>query len=147
MTRPAAVARALIVVVPFLAACGGPSAPVDQGGGAVLVDERPAAMRAPGWLSLTDLGVHRASESKPPVEPYVPGAWYGLFFDPTGGVVGPKGSVPSGRNTTRGRLELRNRAFFRSDDRRTPTPPYLEGWRDDDTGGFYPQGDVVWSTP
>ncbi len=38
-----------------LAGCGGPSAPEDQGGGAVLVEERPAAMAVPGRLELRDL--------------------------------------------------------------------------------------------
>jgi hypothetical protein len=146
MTRSLAAIRILTSALAVSAvSCGGPSAPVDQGGGAVMIDEHPAAMRVPGYLVFTDLSLHRRSESKAPPEPYVAGAWYGAFFDATGGVTGPKGSVPSGRSTTRGRLELRNRAFFRADDQRPRNVPYVEGWRDDDTGGFYPLGDVVWS--
>jgi hypothetical protein len=131
----------------WCAACGGPSAPEDQGGGAVLTEERPAAMAAPGRLELRDLAFKRASDVDAPVEPYVPGLMYGGWFDATGEIVGPVGTAPRGRALTKGRLELRNRAFFRFDDARPKSPPYVEGWRDDDTGGFFPLGPVVWRLP
>lgn len=127
-----------------LGACGTPDAPEEQGGGAVLLVERKDAMPVLGRLELKDLSVRRASDGETPVEPYVPGAWVGGWFDATGDVVGPKGSAPRGRTLTKGWLELRNRAFYRADEKRTKTAPWIEGWRDDDTGGFFPLSGVVW---
>ncbi|HYC77496.1 MAG TPA: hypothetical protein VEI02_07700 [Planctomycetota bacterium] len=134
------------VVVPLLAlgvSCGGPSAPDEQGGGAVLVDEHPAAMRTPGRLELGDLSARYAWESAKPEPPYVEGVWIGGWFDPTGDVVGATPTAPQGRKTTRGRLELRTRAFFRQDEARLATGPCVDGWRDDDTGGFYPATGLI----
>ena len=130
-----------------LAGCGGPSAPEDQGGGAVLVEERPAAMAVPGRLELRDLTFKRSSDPDPAAEPYVPGFSYGGWFDATGDVVGAVGAAPRGRSLTKERLELRNRAFYRFDDARPKSTPYIEGWRDDDTGGFFPLGRIVWRGP
>jgi hypothetical protein len=130
-----------------LLACSTPRAPGNQGGGALLTREHPAAMRAPGWLELRDLSVHTDSEKGPPSEPYVRGAWVGGFFDAAGDVVGKVGDPPRGRSVTRGYVELRTRAFYRNDAERTRTPPWVEGSRDDDSGSFFPAGKVAWSGP
>jgi hypothetical protein len=133
-----------VLAAAFAASCGGPSAPMEQSGGAVLIEERRADMAVRGSLELRTLAIKTAADATPPSEPYVEGYWVGGVFDATGDVVGPKGSAPRGRTLTRGRLELRTRSFFRADDSRPKTPPWIEGWRDDDTGGFHPLGGVLW---
>jgi hypothetical protein len=120
-------------------------APTDQGGAASVVSERPAAMRAPGWLDLRDLSAHTDAEKEPPREPYVRGVWIGGWFDATSDVVGPVGDPPKGRSLTRGYLELRSRSFFRNTDERKRNPPWIEGSRDGDSGSFFPASTVVWS--
>jgi hypothetical protein len=104
-------------------------------------------MRAPGWLELRDLSAHTDAEKGPPSEPYVRGAWIGGYFDATGDVVGAVGDPPKGRSVTRGYLELRTRAFYRNDDKRSRIPPWIEGSRDDDSGGFFPATSISWTNP
>jgi hypothetical protein len=118
-----------------------------QGGGATLTCERPAAMRTQGWLELRDLSFHSNAEKAPPNEPWVRGEWVGLFFDATGEIVGAVGDPPKGRSLTRGYLELRTRTFYRQDAQRTRMPPWIEGARDDDSGGFFPAAPISWSAP
>jgi hypothetical protein len=139
--------RAVLVSALLLTACSGPRAPTMQGGGAIVTHDRPCAVRAPGWLELRDLSVHTDAEKDPPREPYVRGVWVGGFFDATGDVAGPVGDPPKGRSLTRGYLELRTRAFYRATDERKRTPPWIEGSRDDDSGGFFPASSVSWSSP
>ena len=114
----------------------------------MLTCERPAAMRTPGWLELRDLSFHADADAgkTPPSEPYVRGEWIGGFFDATGEVVGQVGDPPKGRSLTRGYLELRTRAFFRTDAQRSRVPPWIEGARDDDSGGFFPGAAISWSS-
>lgn len=127
--------------------CSETRAPCDQGGGAVLTREKCASVRAPGWLDLRDLSVHMDAEKDPPREPYVRGEWIGNWFDARGEIVGVVGDPPKGRSLTRGWLELRSRAFFRASETRTRIPPWIEGMRDDDSGGFFPASQVSWSNP
>ena len=148
MVRARSIFRvAWVIPLLVLAACSGASAPEEQGGGAVLVQAQPAAMRAPGWLEFKDLSVHTDAEKGPPREPYIRGAWIGTNFDATAEISGPIGDPPKGRNVSKGWLELRTRSFFRADDPRPRTPPYVPGFHDDDTGGFFPGSAVVWSVP
>lgn len=139
--------RPFVLLAFTLFACSGPSAPVEQGGGAVLITPQPAAMRVSGWLEFRDLTFHPVSEKGPPHEPFIRGEAIGGFFDPTSEITGPVGDPPKGRNLTKGWLELRTRAFFRSDDPRQKTPPFVEGSRDDDTGGFFPASPLVRTIP
>jgi hypothetical protein len=140
--------RAALAVLPVIGlACSAPRAPTNQGGGALLTREHHASVRAPGWLELRDLTVHTDAEKGPPSEPYVRGSWIGGFFDATGEIVGKVGDPPRGRSLTRGYLELRTRAFYRNDDSRAKIPPFVEGSRDDDSGSFFPAGQIVWSAP
>lgn len=138
-------------IIPFLllsiAACGGPSAPEDQGGGAVIVDRHPASQRSAGWLEFKDLSGHMATEERKPIEPYVLGEWVGGHFDATGEIIGNVGSPPRGRNVSRGWLDLRTRAFYPTSSSRPRTTPFIDGFRDDDTGGFYPLSNVSWKAP
>jgi hypothetical protein len=109
--------------------------------------ERPASVRASGWLDLRDLSAHTDAEKAPPREPYVRGEWVGGWFDARGDVVGTVGDPPKGRSVTRGYLELRTRAFYRASETRTRIPPWIEGSRDDDSGGFFPASQISWSGP
>jgi hypothetical protein len=131
----------------LLVACTTNRMATTQGGAASVASERPAAMRAPGWLDLRDLSAHTDAEKDPPREPYVRGVWIGAWFDATSDVVGAVGEPPKGRSLTRGYLELRSRAFYRATDERTRGAPWVEGARDDDSGVFFPSGALVWSSP
>ena len=51
-------------------------------------------------------------------------------------------SAPVGRVLTLGYLELRTRAFVKKDSASAPEVPYVEGWQDTETGGFYPTSQV-----
>jgi hypothetical protein len=147
MASPARVV--LVLVATFLVSCCCNSrVPCNQGGGALLTCERPAAMRTPGWLELRDLSFHADADAgkAPPSEPYVRGEWIGGYFDATGEVIGPVGDPPRGRSVTRGYLELRARAFYRNDAQRTRIPPFVEGARDDDSGVFFPASAISWSS-
>ena len=147
MVAPPRCAVLLVFIAFAVAACGEPSIPENQGGGAIVTDAKPWALRVPGWLELRDLTLHTDAEIGPPNEPYVRGSWIGSMFDATGGVVGTTGPAPKGRKLTRGWLDLRTRAFFRTDDPHRRAVPSLDGWRDEDTGGFHAAADVVWSPP
>jgi hypothetical protein len=136
-------AAGLVAVI----ACSSQRLPSDQGGVASVAREQPAAMRAPGWLDLRDLSAHTDAEKIPPREPYVRGSWIGGWFDATSDVIGELGEPPKGRSLTRGYLELRSRTFYRSGDERTRIAPWIEGSRDDESGGFFPASSVVWSGP
>lgn len=139
--------RLLVIVSLSIAACGGPSAPEEQGGGAVIADRSPESQRTPGWLEFKDLSAHVATEDRKPIEPYVKGEWIGGRFDVRGSLVGKPGGAPRGRNVTRGWLELRNRAFHPFNSTAPKIAPFIEGFRDDDTGGFYPSADISWTAP
>jgi hypothetical protein len=141
---------ALLAGLVLSSCCGtGSRAPCDKSCVASLTCERPAAMRTPGWLELRDLTFHADADSAkaPPTEPYVRGEWIGGFFDAKGEVVGQVGDPPKGRSLTRGYLELRTRSFYRNDAQRSRVAPWIEGARDDDSGGFFPGASISWSSP
>jgi len=132
----------VLVVVLLLSGCGGPSAPVDQGGGAVMEEPHPDAMRAMGWLEFADLSLHVQADGRSPSGPHVRGWVLGGTFAPSGDVVGGGGPRPRGRILTPGFLELRTRAFVRRDGDRPPQAPYVDGLQDAETGGFHPTSPV-----
>jgi hypothetical protein len=130
------------VLCALLVACGTPAPPTEQGGGAVLTEPKPKAMWATGWLEFADLSLHGDDETEPPTEPYLRGRILGGLFQPTGGVSGIMSEPPPRRIVTRGWLELRSRAFFPENSKRERIPPFVEGYQDAETGGFYPTSDV-----
>src|SRR5262245_39607 len=138
---------ALVAVMLALTSCCETRCPTDQGGGAIITCARPYAMRSPGWLELRDLTSHTDAEKEAPREPFVRGVWIGGFFDATGEITGTVGDPPKGRSLTRGYLELRTRSFYRPDDKRTRMPPWIEGSRDDESGGSFPASSIAWSNP
>ena len=125
-----------------LVACGSPAPPTEQGGGAVLTEPKPKAMWAGGWLEFADLSLHRNDEDEAPTEPYVRGMILGGLFQPTGAVTGIMSEPPPRRIVNRGWLELRSRAFFPEGSRQDRVPPFVEGFQDTETGGFYPTGGI-----
>ncbi|MAE94966.1 MAG: hypothetical protein CL910_09930 [Deltaproteobacteria bacterium] len=132
----------LLLLLLLLGACSGTRAPTDQGGGAVLTEEHPDAMRTPGWLEFGDLSLRTAAAGKDPRGAHVHGWLLGGVFEPLGDIIGGEGRPPRGRILNPGFLELRTRAFVKKADDANPTPPYVEGWQDTETGGFYPSGSV-----
>jgi hypothetical protein len=118
--------------------CSGPSVPSDQGGGANLRETRPEAMRSPGWLDLRTLGAHTDAEVKTPSEPYIRGVWVGGLFYPEGEVVGAQTEPPAKRIVVKGWLAVTTRAFYPESLARKPRAPRIAGWRDKETGNFYP---------
>jgi hypothetical protein len=129
-------------VLLFLAGCSGPQPPTYQGGGAVVVEPRPDAMRTPGWLEFADLSLRMKSSGVAPRGPHVRGWILGGTFIPEGDVIGGGDRRPSGRILTPGFIELRTRAFVRKENDRRPERPYVEGLQDAETGGFFPTSPV-----
>lgn len=134
----------LLGTVALLAAgCAGPSAPTDQGGGAVLTTPKPEAMRTRGWLQFPELTLHSDAESEPPKDPYIRGVIVGGRFYPHGELVGPVTEAPPKRILARGWLELETRAFTPEAAEGTRRAPWVEGWRDTESGVFFPSGPLV----
>ena len=90
----------------FLVGCPGPSAPTEHGGGAVLTEAHPEAMRARGWLEFSDLSLRVEADGNKPVGPHVKGWVVGGLFLPSGDVEGRVTERPRGRILTAGFLEL-----------------------------------------
>lgn len=132
----------LIVLALFLVGCSGPQPPSEQGGGAVIGERRPEAMRARGWLEFADLSLRVQADGADPRGPHLRGWILGGTFYPDGDVVGADAPPPRGRILTPGFLELRTRAFVRKESPRPPEPPYVEGMQDAETGGFFPTSSV-----
>ncbi len=127
----------------MLCTCGGSSPAPDPDG--LLEDSYPEAMRTPGWLEFTDLSLHTNAEATPPLEPYVRGKILGGLFFPSASIRGPK-KEPTGRRARfllKGWLDLRTRAFYPTGSQYQRTPPYVEGAKDRDSGGFHPTSDIV----
>lgn len=134
-----------LLLLCLAAACTGPSAPEDQGGGAVLIEPHHEAMWASGWLEFADLSLHTDAEDLEPVEPYVRGRILGGYFSPTGTIIGSK-ERPRGRRARfliEGWLDLRTREFFLASEDEPLRPPYVRGLKDRDSGGFHPTSDIV----
>lgn len=129
-------------VIFFLVGCSGSSAPTEEGGGAVLSDSHPEAMRARGWLEFSDLSLRVEADGKEPVGPHVKGWVVGGLFLPSGEVEGRVGERPRGRILTAGFLELRTRGFVKKEAPRRPRPPFVEGFQDVETGSFFPTSSV-----
>lgn len=141
-------AAAVLSICMLAGACGGPSELSEQGGGAVLTEEHPEAIRTPGWIQFgPDLSLHVASEADPPREPYVRGWIIGGLFLPDGEVVGILTEPPPKRILSRGRLHLETRAFTPEKSERLARAPYVDGWHDEETGGFFPSSGVHWEPP
>ena len=66
----------------------------------------------------------------------------GLLLAPYGRVEGTVEEPPAGRVATRGWLAL-PRLSFHLEGEEEPVPPYVEGFRDQETGVFYPSSQVV----
>ena len=126
----------------FLVGCPGPSAPTEHGGGAVLTEAHPEAMRARGWLEFSDLSLRVEADGNKPVGPHVKGWVVGGLFLPSGDVEGRVTERPRGRILTAGFLELRTRGFVKRDAARQPRPPFVEGFQDVETGAFFPTSSV-----
>lgn len=141
-SRGGALLGVLGLAVISLGACSGPSAPDEQGGGAVLTETHPEAMRARGWLEFADLSLRLESDGKDPVGMHVRGWVVGGLFFPDGDVEGRKTERPRGRIFTAGFLELRTRGFVKKDAARRPRPPFVEGFQDVETGAFFPTSSV-----
>jgi hypothetical protein len=129
-----------------ISGCSGPTPPDYQGGGAVLSEEKPGAMRSPGWLQFSDLTLHLSVEPDPPKAPYVRGWIVGGLFLPDGEVQGVLAEPPPRRVLTRGWLHLVWRSFTPESHERPRRPPYVEGWHDEETGGFFPSSPVRYET-
>lgn len=126
----------------ILVGCSGPQPPTEQGGGAVMVESRPDAMRARGWLEFVDLSLRLESDGGAPRGPHVLGWILGGTFSPEGDVIGRESQLPSGRILTPGFIELRTRAFVRKESDRAPELPYVEGMQDAENRSFFPSSPV-----
>lgn len=122
--------------------CGGPTAPESHGGGAVLTEPRPDLMRTSGWLQFADLSLHTVADAKPPKEPFVRGSILGGRFFPTGPVEGVVREAPPKRVLTKGSLHLETRAFKALDSEGPIRTPFVFGWKDTESGAFFPATDV-----
>ena len=114
-----------------------------QGGGAIVTCEA-CRDAVPGWLELRDLTLpHGRREGTPvgAVRPRRTGSGTGSTRRPRSS--GKVGDPPKGRSLTRGYLELRTRAFYRTDTSARASRRWIEGSRDDDSGGFFPAASVV----
>jgi hypothetical protein len=134
---------ATVLVCAIAAGCAGPTAPTEQGGGAILTEPQPEAMRTDGYLDFIDLSLRPVASGLRPDGPHVQGWILGGLFTPVSDVRGGLADEPPpGRIASRGFLELRTRAFVRPDSQSPPVPPYVEGFQDTETGGFYPSSSV-----
>ena len=132
----------VLVVSSLLVGCSWTQAPSEQGGGAVVEESHPEAMRARGWLEFADVSLRVKSEGGVPRGPHVRGWVLGGTFIPEGDVVDRGAPPPSGRVLTPGFIELRTRAFVRKQGDHRPEPPYVEGVQDAETRGFFPTSTV-----
>jgi hypothetical protein len=132
-----------LLLAGMIAGCGETPAPETQGGGAVLREAKPAAMRTAGWLSFPDLVLHSVTESEGPKAPYLRGWILGGLFQPEGELVGYVSEPPPRRLLTRGWLDLETRAFVPDAANRPKSRLYAEGWHDNETGGFFPASPMM----
>jgi len=132
----------VLAVSLILVGCSGSSPPTLQGGGAVVGEAHPEAMRARGWLKFVDLSLRVESDGGAPRGPRVHGWILGGMFMPDGDVIDRGAQLPRDRILTPGFIELRTRGFVRKESDRRPELPYVEGMKDAETGGFYPTSAV-----
>ena len=98
----------VLVVSSLLVGCSWTEPPSEQGGGALVGESHPDAMRARGWLEFADVSLRVKSEGGAPRGPHVRGWVLGGTFIPEGDVV-DRGAPPlaSARGQSGGRSPRR----------------------------------------